>query len=547
MQQNSNINKIQSTDCSNFGGGGVYGSVNSSASKKLSFSIQSKPFGLMNKKINMSSNNNNLNNIYNNNQQYIMNHNLPKFSQKKSNENITLLEKIKDKVIKENKENKSNNKIQTTLKTNKEKNNKVTKNITNNKTKENCNENKIINEDMWDKGIDEKINYTKKEKNEEEEEILSEELDEMEVNSTNKIPSISVHQNFIKTHYNCESGFSVNSNNSNSNNSSSRKKCFTDPDILTNYSGNINMAQSHPFGGGGQENFSNILFQTSRGFGYPFKSSFLSTNTNSNNQSGQKIDSSPSNESGKSAPYLDKFNKLQYNNSMVNIDRNNTFVFPFTGITPEGIKHIYTNNFNSNERLFRQPFSSNRTYYKKIDNKFNNNFNNSKKEKQVINLEDIALGKETRTTVMIRNIPIKYNDEHLEKELELFEGKYDCLYMPFDYEKGGNKGYAFLNLKSPYHVLLFHKVFCNKCWMFFESKKMCELNFANFQGIDEIKKHAKNYKGSKKPRFYINTNNENNNIIEIPSNYLQLLLKTHPNMKFVKNKQNNTIIVNSFE
>lgn len=164
MQQNSNINKIQSTDCSNFGGGGVYGSVNSSASKKLSFSIQSKPFGLMNKKINMSSNNNNLNNIYNNNQQYIMNHNLPKYSQKKSNENITLLEKIKDKVIKENKENKSNNKIQTTLKTNKEKNNKVTKNITNNKTKENCNENKIINEDMWDKGIDEKINYTKKEK-----------------------------------------------------------------------------------------------------------------------------------------------------------------------------------------------------------------------------------------------------------------------------------------------------------------------------------------------------------------------------------------------
>ena len=120
-------------------------------------------------------------------------------------------------------------------------------------------------------------------------------------------------------------------------------------------------------------NFVHGLYGQNRGIGYPFKSSFLSTNTNSNNQSGQKIDSSPSNESGKSAPYLDKFNKLQYNNSMVNIDRNNTFVFPFTGITPEGIKHIYTNSFNSNERLFRQPFSSNRTYNKKTDNKFNNN------------------------------------------------------------------------------------------------------------------------------------------------------------------------------
>jgi hypothetical protein len=82
MQQNSNVNKMQSTDYSNFYSG-VYGSANSSAPKKLSFSIQSKPFGLMNKKINMSSNNNNLNNIYNNNQQYIMNHNLPKYSQKK--------------------------------------------------------------------------------------------------------------------------------------------------------------------------------------------------------------------------------------------------------------------------------------------------------------------------------------------------------------------------------------------------------------------------------------------------------------------------------
>ena len=64
MQQNSNINKIQSTDYSNFCSG-VYGSVNSSAPKKLPFSVQSKPFGLMNKKINMSSNSNNLNNTMN--------------------------------------------------------------------------------------------------------------------------------------------------------------------------------------------------------------------------------------------------------------------------------------------------------------------------------------------------------------------------------------------------------------------------------------------------------------------------------------------------
>ena len=34
-----------------------------------------------------------------------------------------------------------------------------------------------------------------------------------------------------------------------------------------------------------------------------------------------------------------------------------------------------------------------------------------------------SLGKESRTNVIIRNIPIKYNDKVLEKELKPFEGK----------------------------------------------------------------------------------------------------------------------------
>ena len=53
----------------------------------------------------------------------------------------------------------------------------------------------------------------------------------------------------------------------------------------------------------------------------------------------------------------------------------------------------------------------------------------------MLNLDDIISGKDTRTTVMIRNIPYRYTDEILIEELEEFMGKYDCLYMPFDYEK----------------------------------------------------------------------------------------------------------------
>ena len=531
--------------------------------KKLPFSLQSKPFGLMNKKININSNNKNNSNIYNNDKQYIMNHNLPKYSKKKNNENISLLDKIKDKINKEKIDSQNNSKNV------KEKEKDC--NLPINDKKINKNEHHIIqtkkvNEEILEKNIDEII--VKKENNDDEDDILSEEFDEMEesgnnaINSINKINSINVHSNFIKTHYYTGSGFSMNSNNSNSNNSSRKHKCYTEPDEFSfcpktyqndpssgrsNNSGSTNNAQtgSQIFGVDNNSNFFG-LYGPSTGYGYHIKNSFLSTGANTNNShnlSGHKVDSSLSNESGQSPHYLGKYQRHQYNNSMTNISKNNIFIFPFTSsVTPIDNRHIYTSSFNSNESLFRQPFSLN-------TKTFTNNFNYSKKEKQVIKLEDVALGKETRTTVMIRNIPIKYTDQVLEKELEQFEGKYDCLYMPFDYENGGNKGYAFLNLKSPYHVLLFYEVFNNKCWMFFDSKKICELNYANFQGIDEIKKHAKNYKGSKKPNFYINTKTDisNNNKIEIPYKYLNLLLQANPKMKYVENKQKNLIVVESFK
>ena len=531
--------------------------------------MQTKPFGLINRKNNSNQNNtnqnntnNNSSNIYNNNNSnklYIMNHNLQKFPQRKNNDNITLLDKIKDKINKEKNESKNNASINI-----KDKNDKC---LINDDIKKNEEQNKNSDDDTLEKNMNAII--PKKDNNDDEDDILSEEVDEMEesgnnaINSINKINSINVHSNFLKTHYYTGSGFSRNSNNSNSNNSSSiKQKCYTEPDEFaiypkiyqndpssgrSNYSGSTNIAQAGSQAVGADNNSNYFgLFAHNTGFGgYQFKNSFISTNTNnSHNVSGNKIiDTSLSNESGQSPHYLGKYQTIQYNNSMTNIAKNNTFIFPFTSsITPIDNRHIYTSSFNSNDSLFRQPFSLN-------TKTFTNNFNNSKKEKQVIKLEDVALGKETRTTIMIRNIPIKYTDQILEKELEQFEGKYDCLYMPFDYENGGNKGYAFLNLKSPYHVLLFYEVFNNKCWMFFDSKKICELNYANFQGIDEIKKHAKNYKGTKKPNFYINTKTDNicNNRLEIPYKYLNLLLQANPNMKYIENKQKNLIIVESFK
>ena len=181
-----------------------------------------------------------------------------------------------------------------------------------------------------------------------------------------------------------------------------------------------------------------------------------------------------------------------------------------------------------------------------INNKsINNNAKgNIKGEKQFLNLDDIVTGKDTRTTVMIRNIPIKYTDQILTNALSEFNGKYDCLYMPYDYEKNGNKGYAFINFVNPLHILYFYEKFNGKKWVHFESSKICELNCAHFQGINEIQKHAKNYKGQKKPNYY--SINENENMI-IPLKYLQKLLKRFPKMKYTENKGQNIILVKSFD
>ena len=213
-----------------------------------------------------------------------------------------------------------------------------------------------------------------------------------------------------------------------------------------------------------------------------------------------------------------------------------------------------SNNINSSNNTNICPIIEQNNNKIKINNKnfiINKNINilnnkvSIKGEKQVLNLDDIVSGKDTRTTVMIRNIPIKYTDEILIEALKEFNGKYDCLYMPYDYEKNGNKGYAFINFINPLHILYFYEKFNGKKWIHFESSKICELNCAHFQGINEIQKHAKNYKGQKKPNYY--SRSENNENMTIPSKYLLKLKKRFPKMQYSENKIKKVIVVKSFE
>ena len=169
---------------------------------------------------------------------------------------------------------------------------------------------------------------------------------------------------------------------------------------------------------------------------------------------------------------------------------------------------------------------------------------NLKEEKQLLNLDDIATGKDTRTTVMIRNIPNKYNDELLNDALAEFHGKYDCLFMPYAYEKNLNFGYALINFTNPLYILYFYEKFNRKKWVHIESSKICELNYSKFQGIKEIQKHFKNFKDSKISLIPPKENNEN---FIIPSKYLFQLKKRFPKLQYTEYENKKIITIKSFD
>jgi hypothetical protein len=61
---------------------------------------------------------------------------------------------------------------------------------------------------------------------------------------------------------------------------------------------------------------------------------------------------------------------------------------------------------------------------------------------------------ETRTTVMLRNLPNTLTRERLLRVLEAmgFAGQYDLVYIPVDFSTGAGLGYAFINMISSTHV-----------------------------------------------------------------------------------------------
>ncbi|XP_020539261.1 protein terminal ear1 isoform X2 [Jatropha curcas] len=76
---------------------------------------------------------------------------------------------------------------------------------------------------------------------------------------------------------------------------------------------------------------------------------------------------------------------------------------------------------------------------------------------------------DSRTTVMIKNIPNKYSNK--------------C-----------NVGYGFVNMTSPQATRRLYKAFHHQHWEVFNSRKICEVTYARVQGLEALKEHFKNSK-----------------------------------------------------
>ncbi|VVB17646.1 unnamed protein product [Arabis nemorensis] len=118
---------------------------------------------------------------------------------------------------------------------------------------------------------------------------------------------------------------------------------------------------------------------------------------------------------------------------------------------------------------------------------------NADKKLYELDVDRISRGDDSRTTLMIKNIPNKYTSKMLLSAIdEHCKGTYDFLYLPIDFKNKCNVGYAFINLIEPEKIVPFYKAFNGKKWEKFNSEKVATLTYARIQGKIALIAHFQN-------------------------------------------------------
>lgn len=115
-----------------------------------------------------------------------------------------------------------------------------------------------------------------------------------------------------------------------------------------------------------------------------------------------------------------------------------------------------------------------------------------KKQFELI-IERIFHGEDSRTTIMIKNIPNKYSAKLLLATIDEYnKGTYDFFYLPIDFKNKCNVGYAFINMINPRQIIPIYQAFNGKKWEKFNSEKVALLTYARIQGKENLIAHFQN-------------------------------------------------------
>lgn len=120
--------------------------------------------------------------------------------------------------------------------------------------------------------------------------------------------------------------------------------------------------------------------------------------------------------------------------------------------------------------------------------------NQSDNKKQYeLDIDRILRAEDSRTTLMLKNIPNKYTSKMLLTTIdENHRGTYDFIYLPIDFKNKCNMGYAFINMIEPQQIIPFYKAFNGKKWEKFNSEKVASIAYARIQGRQALIAHFQN-------------------------------------------------------
>jgi hypothetical protein len=110
----------------------------------------------------------------------------------------------------------------------------------------------------------------------------------------------------------------------------------------------------------------------------------------------------------------------------------------------------------------------------------------------IIDIENIINEKDVRTTLMVKNFPSYITQTEIVEKINLnHKDDYNFFYLPIDFTKKHNVGYAFINFKSPKLIVNFFLEFNNKPWGFKNSNKIGYVSYARIQGYRSLSSHFK--------------------------------------------------------